>query len=331
MTDSKRTRSRRRTPWTDSDSATPLQAFIDGCAERDYLHRHPTVDDTGEVGLLNSYELHRCRHCGSERIRRYGSYRNGAARYMCNGCGRTFGVTTNTIFDNHRIPVSEWIGFLLDIMGFGSFSLTSKVNRNSDNTTRYWLDKTFLLVEGVQRDIVLKGTVWLDETYLKVRGPDIGRRADGLEYRGVSRNQMCIGIARDGTHSVFLFEGLGKPTGKRTLELFGDHIESGSTLVHDMERAHGPLVEHLHLRSDVYNSRGLKGLLDSDNPMDPVNELCRLVKMFLRVHSGFMRDDIQGYLNLFSILMNPPDDKYRKIEKLLDLGMTKPVLLRYRR
>lgn len=235
MTDSKRTRSRRRTPWTDSDSATPLQTFIDGCAERDYLHRHPTVNDTGEVGLLNSYELHRCRHCGSERIRRYGSYRNGAARYMCNGCGRTFGVMTNTIFDNHRISVSEWIGFLLAIMDFGSFSLTSKVNRNSDNATRYWLG----------------------ETYLKVRSSDIGRRAYGLEYRGVARNQLCIGIVRDGTHSVFLFEGFGKPTGKRALELFEDHIEIGFTLVHDMERAHGPLVERLHLWSDVYSSMEL--------------------------------------------------------------------------
>ena len=104
-------------------------------------------------------------------------------------------------------------------------------------------------------------------------------------------------------YSVFLFEEFGKTTEKCTLELFGDYVETGSTLVHDMERAHGPLVEHLHLRSDVYNSRELKGLLDSDNPLDLVNELCRLVQMFLRTHPGFMRDDIQGYLNLFSVLI----------------------------
>lgn len=331
MTDIKRTKSRRRTPWTDSESATPLQAFIDGCTERDYVHRHPAGDDTGEVGLLNSYELHCCRHCGSERIRRYGFFRNGAARYLCNDCGRTFGVTTNTIFDNHKISVSEWIGFLLDIMGFGSFSLTAKVNRNSNNTTRYWIDKTFLLLDDIQKDIILEGTVWLDETFLKVRNPDIEKKADGLEYRGISRNQMCIGIARDKTHAVFYFEGFGKPTGKRTLELFGNHIRPGSMLVHDMERAHGPLVEQLQLQSTVYNSKELKKLQDKDNPLDPVNELCRLAQMFLRAHSGFLRDDLQGYLNLFSILMNPPDNKYQKIEKMLDLGMTKPILLRYRR
>lgn len=39
----------------------------------------------------------------------------------------------------------------------------------------------------------------------------------------------------------------------------------------------------------------LNGLDDDANPLDPVNELCRLLKLFLRAHSGFIRDDLQGY------------------------------------
>ena len=76
------------------------------------------------------------------------------------------------------------MGFLLDIFGFSSFNLTSKVNRNSNNTTKYWTNKLILLLEGVQENIVLKGDVWLDETFVKVRVSDVKLKPDGKEYRG---------------------------------------------------------------------------------------------------------------------------------------------------
>ena len=43
--------------------------------------------------------------------------------------------------------------------------------------------------------------------------------------------------------------------------------------------------------------------------LDRVNELCNLLQRFLSSHSGFMRDELQGYLNLFSIIVNPPANK----------------------
>jgi len=215
-----------------------------------------------------------------------------------------------------------------NIMGYGSFSLTSKINRNSSNTTKYWIDKTFLLLENIQDDILLEGTIWLDETFIKVRNPDVQHKEDGHEFRGISRNQMCIGIARDATNAVFFFEGYSKPSGKKVHELFSSHIKPGSKIVHDMERAHEMLIQKLGLKSEAYNSRNLKNLPDSENPLNPVNELCRLLQMFLHSHSGFIRDDIQGYLNLFSVLMNPPENKYQKVEKLLKCAIDNPILLR---
>jgi hypothetical protein len=44
-----------------------------------------------------------------------------------------------------------------------------------------------------------------------------------------------------------------------------------------------------------------------------------------------MRSDIQSYLNVFSVLMNQPENKYEKVEKLLSRAMGFPILLRYRR
>jgi len=86
----------------------------------------------------------------------------------------------------------------------------------------------------------------------------------------------------------------------------------------------------LELVSEAYDSREIKELADTKNPLNPVNQLCRLLQMFLRSHAGFIREDFQGYLNMFFIIMNPPEKKYEKIEKILELGFYKSGLLRYR-
>ena len=190
-----KTKSRRLTPWTERRNSTPLESYIDLCTGRDYDHRHPAILDSGEAAFLNTYELATCRLCGSESIVKDGFSETGIRRYRCKKCGRRFTVITNTIFDSRKLPVSEWVCFLLDLFGYSSFSLTSKVNRNAVSTTKYWVRKLFLLLDGIQDDIMLGGKVWIDETLIKVRKSEIAKRPDGKEYRGMSRNQMCIGIA----------------------------------------------------------------------------------------------------------------------------------------
>ncbi len=322
--------SRRRTPWTHGEAVSPLQAFIDSTNASNYERRHPALVSTGEVEMLNSFEVSSCRRCGSVDIHRYGRTGNGIARYRCGGCGRTFCSTTNTIFDGHKVSMSEWLDFLLLIFGYGSFALTSKSNRNAYNTTRYWMDKVFLVLRGSLDDIVLKGVVYIDETYLSVRKADIQENWLGERYPGISRNKMCIGVGTDGTRTVCVFEKIGKPTIESTRKAFHRHIEPGSMLRHDREHSHRTLVEELGLTSETWSSSELKGVPDKDNPLDPVNEVCAMLKRFLRAHSGFIRDDVQDYLNLFCFILNPPHDRFLKVEAFIKKALDFPVLLRYR-
>lgn len=330
MNHNNETKSRRITPWTGVANATPLQKLIVSCTERDYSHRHPTFGEINESEFVNSKILTTCRYCTSSLIVKDGFSSNGIRRYMCNTCHRRFTALTNTIFDSHKLPISEWIGFLLDIMDFGSYRFTSKVNRNSSTTTKYWIDKLFLVLKGIQDDIILGDKVWLDEAFFKVRAKDIKYHANGKEYSGLSRNQLCIGIACDKERSVFFFEGYGKPNQTRTLELFSPHIRHESTLIHDMDLSHNALVTNLNLCSKQYDARLLKGVPDSQNPLDRVNKLCYLLQAFLKSHTGFIREDIQGYLDLFYVIVNQPDNKYEKIEMILNRSLDFPILLRYR-
>ena len=51
--------------------------------------------------------------------------------------------------------------------------------------------------------------------------------------------------------------------------------------------------------------------------------------MFLNAHSGFSRDDLQNYLNLYSFVINPPSDHLEKVEKIINLVFENPKSLKY--
>lgn len=325
----KRQKSRRATPWGGDNELTATQAFLKQHYELNYENHHRKVGDSGEANMINSYTPSKCPFCASETFKKSGYSGNGVQRYMCL-CGKTFLPTTGTIFDEHRISISEWMEYCLNLFRHVSINAGSWNNKNDFKTSRYWLQKLFLTLEEIQCDIVLSEYIWFDETFYSVRSDDIVRKDNGDKLRGLSQNQICIGVATDKQYSVLLVEGTGKPSQKRTLELFQSHMKPGSTLIHDEESAHNKLVKELNLRSVVHNSKDLKGLPDKENPLNPVNRVHAIMKNFLNSHTGFLRDDIQGYLNLFAFVTNPPFDMLEKVELVIKMAFQNPKSLRYR-
>jgi transposase-like protein len=323
-------KSRRETPWEDKAKLTPTQEFLKQNYDTFYVARHRKVEDSNEAEMINSYTPTKCPFCNAEKFKKSGRTKSGVQRYMCGSCGKTFLPTTGTIFDEHRISISEWTEYCLNLFRHVSITADSWNNKNDFKTSRYWLQKLFLTLDGVQDNIVLSGKVWLDETFYTVRSENIIRREDGNKLRGLSQNQLCIGVATDKKQTLLLSEGTGKPSQKKTFEDFKDHIEPGSVLFHDEEAAHTKLVNMLSLKSVTFNSKELKGLPDNENPMNPVNRVHFILKAFLNAHSGFNRKDIQGYLNLFAFISNPPNDLLEKVDLIVNLGFRNPKLLRYR-
>ena len=150
----------------------------------------------------------------------------------------------------------------------------------------------------------MKGNVILDETFYSVRLSDIELTEDGKKPRGLSRNQICIGVACDDTHVFCTLEEFGKPSQKKTYEAFKDHIEPGSKLIHDKDNSHKQLIEKLELSEEAYDSKEIKKLPDSQNPLNKVNTIHSLIKKFFYAHSSFNRDSIKGYIDLFPFMMN---------------------------
>lgn len=295
-----------------------------------YDQRHPAISESEEVPVVNSFVPKVCPYCKEHDLERHGFDGNGIQRYLCHNCKRKFKPTTGTIFDSRRIPMSEWIEYCTNIFRYVSLNADSWSNKNAFSTSKYWLDKLFVTLDATQDKIVLSGTVWLDETYYRLLMKDRECKDDGTLPRGLSRNQICIGVATDKKNTICFVEGYGKPTQQKSFDTFRKHIAKGSILVHDKETTHRKLVKELSLKSEVHPSNETKGLSDAENPLFPVNRIHNLLKMFLNAHSGFNRNQLQGYLNLYAFVINPPSDYLEKVEKILHLAFENPKLLRYR-
>ena len=325
----KRSKSRKQTPWDGMKEVTATQEFLRTHYQARYDERHPTLQAAGETALINSYRPACCPYCGSEDFISKGYDSLGVQRYKC-VCGKRFKPTTGTIFDSRKIPISEWIEFCLNIFRYISLNADSWNNRNAISTSKYWLEKLFLTLDGWQDHIVLGETVWLDETYYSVLMRNRERNESGKLLRGISRNQICIGVATDKTHTICYVEGFARPSQEASYNTFQSHIRNGSTLIHDKEKTHSKLVAALDLKSIAYKAEELHGLADSENPLDPVNRIHCLLKMFLNAHSGFNRDDLQAYLNLYAFVINPPFDHLEKMEKIIEMSFNSPKHLKYR-
>ena len=327
----KRRRAPSATPWgaVDPDGLTPAQKLVKASHDGICAFRHESFP--GDADFFNGYERETCPRCESGDVSRSGHDRNGVQRYLCAGCGRTFTPMTGTIFEDHKLPLTAWADFVLQAISFESIAAMTREDRRADTTPPYWMAKLFAVLAGIQDDVVLSGNVQIDEKCYPLAARDQLLRPDGKKPRGLSRNQICIAVGwcSDGA-SYFSRMGLGKPSKARTWDAYGGHIASGSKLDHDMEHAHDILVDKLGLDSTVHNSKLIRLLPDKENPLREVNRLCFLLELFLNSHSGFDREDLDGYLNLFWVAMNPPEDKLEKVAAVLDRAMRCPNTLRFR-
>ena len=99
-------------------------------------HRKPSP---AELSLVNGLSIECCPHCGGTHFKKSGYYSNGTRRYRCLDCGRVFSPLTGTVFDAHKIPVSEWIEYMIHLFEFHSLSSSASDNRNAKTTGKYWI------------------------------------------------------------------------------------------------------------------------------------------------------------------------------------------------
>lgn len=293
-----------------------------------YDAKHPSFS-CPEIEFVNSIKVTCCPYCGSDRFRKIGHRKDGTQCFRCNSCKRKFNPLTGSIFDSRKIPVGEWIEFLVHLFQYQSIKVASIDNRNAYSTGRYWINKIFEVLKNYQDSIVMGERFWTDETYLKLMPKDLKRDEKGRLLRGLSRNNLCIMTLTDGTRTVLIADGTGKPSRKRMRKLV-PHIKPGSHMIDDGEKSHIVLVEELNLTREVHKTAETKGLSDKENPMGLINTVHRFFKRFMKSHGGYSRDELQDWCNLFSFVFNHHNNIPGAIKDLFEMAVSTHKVIRYR-
>lgn len=282
-------------------------------------HRSSSIE---EIEYLNSLIPHTCPKCESPSIIKNGKRKDGLQTYKCKICGNRFNILTNTIFDSHKIALSEWIEFLIHLFEFHSITTSARDNRNAESTGKYWLRKVFAVLEHYQDDVMLSGTVYYDETYLN--------KIYSVYELNKRNERIAIGVGCDEKNVLLLNLQAPKESAKITKKYFKPRIKEGSVFVHDGNYSHNELIKELKLKAYSYPVAYTKDLKDSNNPLDPINSVHRSFKTFMNNHQGFNREELQDWLNLFAFIYNPPKNRYEKILKFIDLAIKAKKVVRYR-
>lgn len=64
-------------------------------------------------------------------FKKSGDYGNETRRYRCLYCGKAFFPLTGTVFDVHKIPISEWIEYMIHLFELHSLS-SSAIKEDMD-------------------------------------------------------------------------------------------------------------------------------------------------------------------------------------------------------
>lgn len=316
-------------PWDNNIQITDTQQLISSTIHEWYDAKH-RISSTDEILLINKFVKERCPYCSSIEIVKNGFYKTNIQRYHCNSCNKNFSPLTNTIFEPKKIPISEWIEYLIHLFEFHSIRTSARDNRNSESTGKYWLIKVFEVLKDIQKDIVLEGNIYLDEMYFPVIKSKVITK-NGKKLRGVSRNKIGVGVAFDENGNYLLnVEYTSKPSDKSTWKFFGEHIKERSHLIHDGERSHGILIRKLKLTDEVYSTEMTKNMDDNENPLNPINRIHALSKKFMKAHGGYDRNNLQDWMNLIWFILSKPENRYEKIEKFIELPLNSPRRVKYR-
>ena len=319
------------TPWDHIDDADPPphEAIVRDAHRAAHECRHRALSAIDEAAFLNPYPRDRCPRRGCGRTRRDGTDAHGVRRWMCRGCGHTFTPMTGTVLDHHGLPVADWVEFMARALPFESLEAMTRGDGRSGTATPLWMAKPFLVLGGTQDGVVPSGDARIDGRLHPLAARD--RAGGGAGMGAYPRDGIRTAVGRDDSGGgVMVRAGLGRLGRGRCWDACGAHVAPGSGLVHDTEDSRSVLVERLGLVSEAHRSADLRGLDDEHNPLSRVNHMRFPPKEFMHRRSGFDRDDIDDWLSLFSVIVNPPGDRLEKAAMVLDRAMSIPISLRYR-
>jgi transposase-like protein len=255
-----------------------------------------------------------CPHCTGNKVSRYGTYDN-RQRYLCNACKKTFTDLTATAL--HRIHDKEKFFIAAKLMLFGATleSIAEEVDINIA-TAFSWRHKVLDCLKNIE-DEVLSGIVEADDTFFlhsRKGERNIGRkprkRGGKSKKRGISRDQVCVVVARDrDDHTLSDIATLGRPSADEIGRLLGGRLSEKSVLLTDSHPSFGRFAKDNRLGYICLDlkkgRRTIKGIYHIQN----VNSYHSRLKNWIAGFKGVATRYLSNYLHWFEFIDTVAKDK----------------------
>lgn len=143
-----------------------------------------------------------CPHCHSEKVVRNGTH-NGRQSFKCRDCDKYFSDHTHTPFRGTHYP-EKWLTYMEHMVNAYPLRKSAGILGVAVSTVFTWRHKILAAMKRMEV-AEFEGLLEVDETYFlysekgnkNIVGRDPRKRGGSSKYRGISREQVCVVVARD--------------------------------------------------------------------------------------------------------------------------------------
>lgn len=258
----------------------------------------------------SAYEIERCPRCGSAAVVKKGKSKNGEQRYLCRGCGRTFGMGSERILGTSRLPKETWMAYaecFVLMLPLRECARRCRVCLKTAYTMRHRLIECLSAYSPSFR--VERGCgCELDETYFPesfkgnhAKGsftmPRPSRhRGKQVHRRGLSRERICVMTGVNDSNETFLeVTGRGALSRERAMDALRGRIAAGSVVATDRAAVYVGVLAELEVAAHAaYDPKDRSG-----GTINRINTVHSLLGAFMEPFKGVSTKHLDAYLAWF--------------------------------
>jgi transposase-like protein len=267
--------------------------------------------------ILEHRAVTECPHCKSKIFKKHANYNNGATRYKCSGCKKTFNELTGTCI--HKIQKKDlWDSFISLMLESKTIRKIVEILGISRQTALNWRHK---ILSSLNEFFTkrFKGVVETDDAYFRFNEKGTKGAKNGIirgkkNKRGVSNEQVSVMVSSDryGTMDLVIIKR-GRITKDALIaKLNLSRFNKENIIYSDKSQIIINLFSELGLEHKTFKSnKKSKGVVNVNVVNNMIGRLRRWIKFsFKNVATKYL----QNYLNWFMILeifkgvKNPEDN-----------------------
>lgn len=177
---------------------------------------------------------------------------NGKQRYICKSCKKTFSDFTTSVISCSKKPLDRWVQYAKSMIRGDSIRKSAKDVGINIATSFFWRHKLLDALREYVKIGHVDGVIEADETFFResfkgnhsksktfVMPRKPYKNGQKANKRGISSEQVCVGVAKDRTGNVVAdIICKGRMTAKKLEKFYANSLEPQSILCTDSHKSY---------------------------------------------------------------------------------------------